>query len=211
MKENSLRVFQYLNEQGDFDYEKYQKIQTEGNKRKINSQWAQETTIEYLSRNIKKLIAAPRFGICHGTRRGLEQAWFAEYLGCEVIGTEISDTANQFPNTVQWDFHEKNPDWLGRADFVYSNSWDHSYDPPKMIQAWTETVRPGGLVIFEHSRYHIEINQLDPFGATLEELVVLLVRLGGGKFFVRDIWTEAPPQVVSKSTVDVNHIVVQRL
>ncbi|MBK6621188.1 MAG: hypothetical protein IPG32_10020 [Saprospirales bacterium] len=50
-------------------------------------------------------------------------------MNCEVIGTEISDSASKFSHTIEWDFHEVKPEWIGRADFIYSNSFDHSYDP----------------------------------------------------------------------------------
>ena len=26
-------------------------------------------------------------------------------------------------------FPEVKPEWIGKADFIYSNSFDHSYDP----------------------------------------------------------------------------------
>ena len=103
-------LHRYLNSDGSFDYEKYRKIQEDGNKRKINKVWVNEENVAFLSNYIKSLIPSPQFGICHGTRRGKEQEWFRKYLSCEVIGTEISDTAENFPYTIQWDFHEVKPE-----------------------------------------------------------------------------------------------------
>ena len=39
-------------------------------------------------------------------KNGNEQACFSKYLNCDVIGTEISDTATDFPNTISLDFHD---------------------------------------------------------------------------------------------------------
>ena len=86
------------------------------------------------------MIDTVEFGICHGTRRGKEQEWFRKYLGCGVIGTEISDTVEQFPHTIEWDFHETKAEWINSADFIYSNSLDHSYDPKKCLTACTGAV-----------------------------------------------------------------------
>ena len=89
-----LSLYSYLKADGSLDYERYRQIQIEGNKRKLEVVWALEENIAFLSQYIMNTIGVPRFGICHGTRRGKEQEWFRKYLGCNVIGTEISDTAN---------------------------------------------------------------------------------------------------------------------
>jgi hypothetical protein len=52
-----------------------------------------------------------------------------------VIGTDQPQTATQFAYPVQWEFHDDNPEWQGKADFVYSNSWEHAYDPGKAFLA----------------------------------------------------------------------------
>ena len=65
--------------------------------------------MEYLSEYIRKNINIVKFGLCHGTRTGKEQEWFRKYLSCDVVGTEISETATQFPFTIQWDFHKSKP------------------------------------------------------------------------------------------------------
>ncbi len=208
------RVYQYRTANGAFDYERYRSVQTSGNKAKIDFQWVQERTIAYLAAEIRTLIGQPKFGICHGTRRGAEQAWFAEHLDCKVVGTEISDTAGQFPNTVRWDFHEVNPEWSAQADFVYSNSWDHAYDPEKMIDAWVDSLRPSGICIFEHSDYHVTVTELDPFGATLAELCALLNSIADDRFFTRDVWTGAGSQIShlgNKRSISISHVVIERL
>lgn len=200
----------YLRKDGSFDYEKYRKTQTAGNKRKIYKVWVKEENIEFLSEYILRTIGQPSFGICHGTRRGKEQEWFRKYLGCEVIGTEISDTATRFPHTIQWDFHEVQPEWIDRCDFIYSNSLDHAYDPEKALNAWMSCVRPGGLCILEHTSEHepAAVTNLDPFGAQLTLMPYLVATWGGGRYVVREI-LRAP-----KDRLDVEYtffLVIQRL
>ena len=160
------------------DYETYRAVQTNGNKAKITRQFVQESHIRALSAVIADMLGHVGFGLCHGTRRGAEQAWFAKHLpgNPDVIGTEISDTATEFPNTVQWDFHDENPLWSDRADFIYSNSWDHAFDPTKAFGSWIKSLKPGGLMLLDHSRAHSPAGSsaLDPFGITLERLETLL-------------------------------------
>jgi hypothetical protein len=183
-------LYRYCRPDGGFDLEEYRRIQTEGNQAKINSVWVLEENIQYLSEYLKQRVGTPRFGLCHGARRGLEQAWFRKYLdGCEVIGTEISDTAAGFPHTIQWDFHEVKDEWLGRTDFIYSNSFDHTYDPEKCLNAWMSCVRPDGVCILEHSDMHgpSATSQLDPFGAELVQMPFLTATWGRGNYAVREI------------------------
>lgn len=115
------------------DYEEYKQAQIDGNLRKLDCIWASMDNIVMLSNYLKTNIPDLKFGICHGTRRGEEQKLFRELLGVEVIGTEISHTATQFPNTIEWDFHNVKDEWINNVDFIYSNSFDHSYDPEKCL------------------------------------------------------------------------------
>jgi hypothetical protein len=170
--EEGLTLYEYP------DYQTYRAVQTAGNKAKLKRQFVKESHVLILAKAIDAAIGPVRFGLCHGTRRGLEQAWFSAHLAGNphVLGTEISDTATQFPNTVQWDFHDSNPEWLGRADFVYSNSWDHAFDPARAFSTWVECLRPGGWMLLDHSRGQTpeSANALDPFGVNYERLVAML-------------------------------------
>lgn len=188
---NSFGVYSYKKEDGSFDYERYKKVQEDGNKKKIDNVWVLEENIEFLSSYLNKHLGTISHGVCHGTRRGVEQKWFKKYLkgDADVIGTEISETATDFEDTIQWDFHEVKPEWNEHFDFVYSNSFDHSYDPEKCINAWMSCVKKGGFGIIEHTDAHgIQTNrQMDPFGAHLLQMPLLLSRWGRGKFGVRDV------------------------
>ena len=149
----------------------------------------QRENIEYISEYIFSSGLNPSFGICHGTRRGLEQKWFSECLKCDVIGTEISDTANDFPNTIQWDFHDVKEEWIGSVDFIYSNSLDHSYDPGACLRNWMSCLKPGGVCVLEHSEFHgiKGVSELDPFGAELIIMPYVILIWSEGLFSVREI------------------------
>ncbi len=83
--------------------------------------------------------------LCHGTRNAREQEYFKNLLPfAEIIGTEISYTAAEFPMTEQHDFHEPQDKWLNKFDIVYSNSFDHSYDPEKCINTWKDQLSSNG-------------------------------------------------------------------
>lgn len=191
--EPAVLIHEYVGPDGSFDYEKYRLIQASGNKQFLQNTWAIEENIAFAADYIRARLGQPRFGICHGTRRGDEQAWFRKYLGCEVIGTEISETAAQFPDTIQWDFHDVKPEWLGVVDFIYSNALDHSYDPEACLNAWMSCVRAGGLCILEHSTMHEPkaATELDPFGASLSLMPYLIAMWSRGNYVVREL-LEAP-------------------
>lgn len=203
-------LYPSVGDDGEFDYERYREIQIAGNKQKRDLVWVIQENVEFLSRHIReRLDREPRFGICHGTRRGLEQQWFSENLGCEVIGTEISDTATQYPRTIHWDFHDVKPEWLDAADFIYSNSFDHTYDPQKCLDAWVSCVRRGGLCIIEHSSDHSfsGASELDPFGADIVQMPYLIATWGQGRYAVREI-LRAPVKPKKLSYLD--FLVIQR-
>ena len=166
----------YENESG-FDYEAYQRIQTIANKAKLNWTWVQEVNIGYLCDQLAARGVKINSVLCHGTRNASEQKFFKNKLPhAEVLGTEISDTASQFPMTIQWDFHETKPEWVGAFDLVFSNSWDHTYAPAKLFTAWLSCIRPGGAIALEWTKSHggTEADPVDPFRADLAGLRAVL-------------------------------------
>lgn len=163
-------------EDGKFAYDKYKEIQTAGNKRKIDYVFESEENIKILSNYLKSNLTSITFGLCHGTRRGNEQKWFSKYLNVEVIGTEISDTATMFPNTIQWDFHEVKDEWIRKVDFIYSNSLDHSYDAKYCLKQWFKCLKKNGICIINGTSNSSPWNtvKLDPFGYTKSGLKSLI-------------------------------------
>jgi len=207
-KRNGFELYQYRKADGTFDYEKYKQVQTAGNRRKIEKVWVREENIAFLADYITRRVGKVTFGLCHGTRRGKEQEWFRKYLNCDVIGTEISDTAEQFPNTIQWDFHKVKPEWIDAVDFIYSNSLDHSYDPPSCLAAWMSCIKKGGACIIEHTSGHELATELDPFGADIAVMPYLILTWGKGNFCVREL-LDAPLKPGSLEYIQ--YLVIQKL
>ncbi|GAB4364350.1 MAG: hypothetical protein Kow00128_05910 [Deltaproteobacteria bacterium] len=183
-------LYRFVHPDGSFNRDLYVRIQSEGNRSKLDSIWVIEENIAFLAEYLKRTIGKTDRGICHGTRRGKEQEWFRKYLpGSEVIGTEISDTATRFPHTIQWDFHEVRDEWIGAIDFIYSNSFDHTYDPERCLNAWMSCIRPEGVCILEHTSKHgpSKATPMDPFGADLVQMPYLIALWGKGAYAVREI------------------------
>jgi hypothetical protein len=174
-----------MNRYRDATYEGYVANQIDGNRRKIDRVWVIEENVRFIAEKIISVYCAPigvRFGICHGTRRGAEQALFRKMIpGCEVVGTEISPTALLFPDTIQWDFHLPRAEWIGRADFVYTNSHDHARNPERAVQVWLAQLRPGGVLVLEHTDYHEQLTDYNCWAVTEIELAELLALWSGGK------------------------------
>lgn len=139
-------------------------------------------------------------GLCHGTRNGKEQKLFKEFTGAQVLGTDISPTATQFPDTIQHDFHEIKSEWIDHFDFIFSNSYDHSYNLEYCIKQWFRCLRPGGICILEHSNGYVDAKESDPIGITREALCRLLDYWGQGEFVVDKIIDATDKNYVSKAS-----------
>lgn len=152
------------------DYKEYVKNQTTTNVGKLNNVWANNKDIGLLSKHITKNISDIKFGICHGVRNAWEVQQLRRSLKIDVIGTEISYTALQFENTIQWDFHDVKDEWVGSVDFIYSNSLDHSYDPEMCLGKWMSCIKKEGICYIHWSRSSEGLlNSADCFSATSDE------------------------------------------
>lgn len=165
------------------NYDDYVEAQKDANVQKLNYVWAEKAEIRRISEYIRQHIPEASFGICHGSRNGMEVKWFREFLGINVIGTDISETAKEFPDLIQWDFHEVKDEWLGNVDFIYSNSLDHSYDPEMCLDRWMKCLKNNGLCFIEWTKGHKVHNRSDPFGGSRRDYANLIKR----KYEIRDI------------------------
>jgi SAM-dependent methyltransferase len=195
-EKGGFRLVNYRKQDGSTDLDAYRLEQEKGNRAKIDQVWTNEANLRFLCDWLRSHGAHPSFVLCHGTRNGFEQRIFHEALNCEVIGTEISPTASQFPMTVHHDFHEVRPEWDGKADLVYSNSLDHAYDPAKALNAWVRTVRPGGFIVLDKASDSDPhgISDLDPFGISLPNLLVFVLDALGDKVSVRALLNVPSPK-----------------
>jgi len=198
------------------NFQAYRDAQVRANEEKQDVIWVDRENIEFLSRYILTKIPHPTFGLCHGTRQGKEQEWFHEFLGCDVLGTEISPSADTYPNTIEWDFHKIKAEWIVNTDFIYSNSIDHSYNPEKCLNAWVKCLKPRGLIILEHSmpgHGPDKVTESDPFGVDFPTMCSLLDQWGKGnnvmrsRYEITDILTGPS---MREDMDELNYIVIER-
>ena len=180
-----FKIYKYKN------YDEYKDTQIFFNKQKINKVWADENTLKIVSNFLKENIKSEKIkGLCHGSRNGFEQKCFInEIPNVEVIGTDISETANDYDNSIVHDFHDEKKDWIENFDFVYSNSLDQSYDPEKALNTWINQVKKDRYVIIEHSDQHgvISSGKMDPFGVEANFFPYLLTEWFGHKISLKII------------------------
>ena len=174
-------------------YEEYKEAQIKLNKKKIDLVWADENTLKKVSNivtnSIEKQDKSQKeiLGICHGTRNGFEQNFLNKIMpNSNIIGTDISETALKFENSVHWDFHDEKEEWLGKFDFVYSNSLDQSWRPKHALSTWLNQVKKDGVVILEHSIYHSpeHAGEGDPFGVRPTVMPYVLTEWFGHKISI---------------------------
>lgn len=162
-----MKKYEYIN------YAHYKECQIAGYEKKKDRCWAKKENIECIAEFLKPY--KPLQGLCHGTRGGFEQKWFFEFLGIPVLGTEIGKSTAA--NTIRMDFNKVELKLIEFADFIYSNSFDHAYDPESTIRIWASQVKPGGHIILEWDKRNEHtgevskpVNKTDPISMTIKEL-----------------------------------------
>lgn len=158
-------------------YDEYKGVQVSANKLKFSQVYAEDPELKRIAAHFLKHGRREGLGLCHGVRNGYEVRKLRSLLpGVNIIGTDISPTAGQVENCIVWDMHEIKPEWAGAVDFMYSNSWDHAYDPNLLFARWSESLAPGGRLYLSYTDLHSErgVNEntkIDVFGCSLDELV----------------------------------------
>ena len=183
-------------------YEEYVRTQVYFNKVKLNNIWADEATLTRVKNILlvefegcKKIV-----GICHGSRNGYEQNFLRSlHSKLEVIGTDISETAKNYNNSFQWDFHGTNDDWTGNMDFIYTNSLDQSWQPNIAVQTWLSQLKKNGLLIIEHTESHgpSGASNMDPFGVRPKVMPYVLTMWFGSQISISH-------SVAKKSNMDLD-------
>ena len=164
------------------NYEEYKDAQLVGYSAKVNTHsWVDTYSVRGIVSYIFDCNPEVSFGLCHGTRRGVEQEEFNKTfdrlgLNVTVIGTEIADEAqDRFPNTIEWDFHEVKDEWINSVDFIFSNSFDHSYDTEKALDSWMRCLNDKGLCFIEWTEdANGNSRPMDPFAASFDEYKELI-------------------------------------
>lgn len=154
------------------DYKHYKEEQIAANHRKLSWNFTGKSHIA----EIKKRKSDASNIICHGTRRGGEQLEFLKfYPNAYVIGTEISDTATQFPNTVEHDFNVQKEEWIEKFDVIYSNAFDHSFDPNITIEVWKQQLAKYGIMYLAWPEKHnSKSTSVDPLSGKKDDFISFL-------------------------------------
>lgn len=170
-----MKNFEYKN------YNEYIEAQVEANIRKNKNSYVDSVSLEkVINYIVKNFNFSPSFILCHGTRQGFEQKYIKEEfekhkIHVEVIGTEISHTATNFENTIQWDFNFSKEEWINNVDMIYSNSFDHCYNARKCLDTWMSCLKKTGICILEYSPIcDTRSTKSDPFSASLNEYKTLI-------------------------------------
>ena len=131
-----MKIWEYKDE------EEYRQNQYQANIQKLDRVWVKEWHIEMIGLCVKSLGRNTKSILCHGTRNGTELKYFkTQFPNARIIGTEISPTAKQFPNTIRHDFQKTHPRLVGKFDIVFSNSLDHSRDPIETLKVWKDQLK----------------------------------------------------------------------
>lgn len=158
------------------DYKEYRAAQIRANNAKLDKVWADKETFEKIKNNHGNAKSI----LCHGARNGKEISFFKEqYPNAKIIGTDISGTANMFENMFEWDFHNVNEDWINSFDIVYTNSFDHCFDPEKALTTWLGQLTENGKIYIEHQLGNKKSKDTDPLLISPEELKSLVEKIGG--------------------------------
>tara|TARA_B100001250_G_C19610972_1_gene704940 strand:+ start:59 stop:811 length:753 start_codon:yes stop_codon:yes gene_type:complete len=172
-----VKIYKYKN------YEEYKKTQIYHNKNKIKYIFSDETTLNSIKEYLLRKISMNNInGICHGSRNGFELHFFNNSIpNSNIIGTDISDNASNFKNTIIHDFHNVKKEWISYFDFVYSNSLDQSYDPKKALKVWLDQIKKDRYLFIELSDQHNvkASGKMDPFGVETFFFPYLLVEWFG--------------------------------
>jgi hypothetical protein len=157
------------------DYVDAQRRTTQAKKAKV---WVLESELAIIAEAIRE--QHPSFGICHGVRTGAEVDYLIDALWCMVLGTDLEPSDHE--RVIQWDFHDVRSDWLGAADFIYTNALDHSYDPKLAVRQWLKCLSPLGRCYIHwspsHDRPKFGIFGGDCFQASKEGYAALLGEVG---------------------------------
>lgn len=172
-------------------YEHYKEIQVFYNKQKIEGIFADEKTLDLVTERVIQEFGETKrlFAICHGTRNGFEQNYLTKKMSVDVVGTDISETAINFPKSIQWDFHDQKEEWLNKCDFIYTNSLDQSWKPTLAVATWLNQLTIGGLLFIEHTELHGPqgASEMDPFGVKPEYMPYLLSEWFGHRISIEVI------------------------
>ena len=176
------------------DYDEYKQVQAAANELKFHNVFAEDPELRRIASHFSARVKNARTGLCHGVRNGYEVRVFRRMLpGVDIIGTDIAETAAKVPHSIVWDMHDVKPEWRSAVDFMYSNSWDHTYDPEKLFANWSECLSENGRLYLPYNdlqseRGVTETTKIDVFGCSVDELIAIVRK----SFLIEDVLELTP-------------------
>jgi len=163
------------------DYNEYFETQVTTNRKKANNRgtgfsWVKPKELDLVAVHIRENTRLPHTGICHGVRTGAEVRYLRQTLSPDVIGTDL--VAHEFKDVVIHDMNVVNSDWVNSVDFVYSNSFDHAFDPYLTFNRWMDQLRDGGKCYIHWGPGYANINRPNCTGGTKRDLERFVDDLG---------------------------------
>jgi hypothetical protein len=141
-----------------FDFAEYVRVETETNRNKLTYTSFSWDEFACIVKNFRLRFNGKNrqtFVLCQGVRNGAEIRFLSKKLGCRVIGTDISDSILGVQDGVMVDFHDCPQIWFEKVDFLYSNSWDQSYDVASCIAHWGKLLSATGVMYLQHTPNHL--------------------------------------------------------
>lgn len=170
---------------------RYEKVQIAASMAKYALSWAKEDSCKAIVEILRSEGVSPRSILCHGVRNGSELKFFSEAGVDEVLGTDLYVPKDQtyFGTVVQHNFSEPELNWLGKFEYVYSNSLDHALNPIETLMIWAEQIEESGSILLELDKTHGVggTSDLDVSGIPLNILPFWLSRESGNRLFVKTI------------------------
>jgi SAM-dependent methyltransferase len=117
--------------------------------------------------------------LCLGARQGTEVKAFLD-LGCFAVGLDLNPgRENKF--VLHGDFHQIQF-VTDSVDVIFTNSFDHAFDPEKLIAEIIRLLKPSGMLIVEAIHGEAEETAPDHYASfwwqRVDDLAALLTRHG---------------------------------
>jgi hypothetical protein len=93
---------------------------------------------------------------------GFNRSDFSTIDDLSSIGVELNPLATRQDIWIG-SFDEIPEDWYQKFEIVYTNAFDHSFDPLKTIEIWKKLLVPGGYMIFCFPQDQTP-GEIDPIG-----------------------------------------------
>ena len=117
--------------------------------------------------------------LCLGARQGTEVKAFRDF-GCFAVGIDLNPGKDNL-FVLPGDFHDiQFPS--ASVDIIFTNSFDHTFDPSRLLSEITRLLKPDGVLVIEAMQGETEGTTPDHYASfwwqKIDDLVALIERRG---------------------------------